>query len=188
MSKNLAAKSNLLALLHPYMVFVARCYCFIPSSILSPDDVSNMSSLLGKRHYLDIIPEDTEKNHLMELKYMLKLHALLETFQMHGVRDDFIAGKVVALRDPGLILSSLDVMERIIFPKWLQSHEKRESEMKASSVHLRLLWEESPLNFVLSLNDKKLPLFSYKAWAEAIDEIFNSTYWTEKVSPSVNIV
>ena len=125
---------------------------------------------------------DNDHGHKVRLKFILKFHALLEAFQRHDIRQDFIAGNIVGLKDPELILASLDLMNEVLFPNWLTPLNRREADLDSSILHFNLLWELSPLNFQLPSHEKNLPVFNYGAWGEAIDAIFKSPYWQQKVS------
>jgi len=134
----------------------------------------------AQQNLLPVQTVNNDQGHDLKLKFVLKLHALFESLKIPDVQMDFIAGKVVGLKDPESILASMMVIEKIIFPDWLALEEKRNIEIDASILHLKLLWELSPLTFQLPQNERTLPVFSYGAWGEAIDAIFKSPYWQQK--------
>ena len=49
----------------------------------------------------------------MKLKFVLKMHAILEALKKPELREDFVAGKIVGINDSESIIASLDVMESV---------------------------------------------------------------------------
>ena len=86
-------------------------------------------------------------------------------------------GKIIPVSNPGLILSSIDVISEIIFPSWNVLKWNRSADIETAELHLRLLWQRSNCNFDIQSTNEPLEQFSYNAWIEAFEELFKSNYW-----------
>ena len=111
------------------------------------------------------------------LQFFVKLQSLFTELRDDKVREDFKMGKIIPVDNTITILSSIDVISKMIFPSWKVLKMFNEADIGISISHLTLLWQQSQDNFEIISNSVQLELFSYYAWFEAFSEIFCSPYW-----------
>ena len=124
------------------------------------------------------------------LHFFVKLQSLFMELLDDNVREDFKMGKIIPVDDPATILSSIDVISKIIFPPWKTLKLTNLLDTETSISHLILLWEKSKEDFDIYSNDVELEIFSYLAWFEAFEGLFFSPYWQtsdqlDEVSPAM---
>ena len=115
------------------------------------------------------------------LQFVIRLQSLCRILEKDEIREDFLNGKVIQVGSPDTILCSLDAMWCVLFPSWDVLKHNNSDDIEASEIHLNLLWQGSAGNFDLITGSENFDLFSYNAWTEALDEIFNSNYWLAEV-------
>ena len=116
------------------------------------------------------------------LQFFVKLQSLFTELLDDNVREDFKMGKIIPVDNTRTILSSIDVIRKMIFPSWKTLKMNNEEDIKISISHIILLWKQSQTNFDIygdGLNrvGVELEIFTYCAWYEAFSELFSSPYW-----------
>ena len=111
------------------------------------------------------------------LHFVLKLQSVFRILVDDQVREDFKTRKIISVDSPETILSSIDVMSRILFPNWNMMKFNDIATFEISKTHLYLLWERSHDDFELYSDAMELELFTYNAWFEAFEGLFTSIYW-----------
>ena len=111
------------------------------------------------------------------LKFFVKLQSLFTELLDDDVREDFKMGKIIPVDNTITILSSIDVISKMIFPSWKTLKMNNEVDTEISISHIILLWKQSQSNFEINSNDVELEIFTYYAWYEAFSELFCSPYW-----------
>ena len=111
------------------------------------------------------------------LQFFVKLQSLFTELLDDNVREDFKMGKIIPVDNTRTILSSIDVISKVIFPSWQILKMNNEIDTELSISHLSLLWKQSQSNFEIKSNEVELEIFTYYAWYEAFSELFCSPYW-----------
>ena len=111
------------------------------------------------------------------LQFFVKLQSLFTELLDDNVREDFKMGKIIPVDNTRTILSSIDVISKVIFPSWQILKMNNEIDTELSISHLSLLWKQSQSNFEINNNGIELEIFTYCAWFEAFSELFCSPYW-----------
>ena len=123
------------------------------------------------------------------LKFFVKLQSLFTELLDDDVREDFKMGKIIPVDNTITILSSIDVISKMIFPSWKTLKMNNRIDTETSISHLILLWKQSQSNFDIYSNDVELEILPYLAWFEAFEGLFCSPYWQtsdqqDEVSPA----
>ena len=111
------------------------------------------------------------------LHFFVKLQSLFTELLDDNVREDFKMGKIIPIDNTITILSSIDVISKMIFPSWKILKMNNVVDTEISISHLTLLWNQSQINFEINANGVELESFTYNAWFEAFTELFCSPYW-----------
>ena len=111
------------------------------------------------------------------LQFFVKLQSLFTELLDDNVREDFKMGKIIPVDNTRTILSSIDVIRKMIFPSWKTLKMNNEEDIKISISHIILLWKQSQTNFDIYGDGVELEIFTYYAWFEAFSELFCSPYW-----------
>jgi hypothetical protein len=109
--------------------------------------------------------------------------ALLQQFQNHQVRADFINGKFDRPMSSNL-LSALDEVRWSLFPRW-RGRDNIEGEMlrcDSAVGHCKKLFAKHRSPFKLSISNHDIGKMTYEAWYEVIHEISADSYW-KRVAP-----
>ena len=111
------------------------------------------------------------------IQFFVKLQSLFTELLDDNVRKDFKMGKIIPVDNTITILSSIDVISKMIFPSWKTLKMNNVIDTKISVSNLTLLWKQSQSNFEIKSNGVELEIFTYCAWYEAFSELFSSPYW-----------
>ena len=130
-------------------------------------------------------PKTQRKENISELgpvQYLLELQSVLGSFEREVVRNDFLSGKIIKLKNPEQVLQLLDGARRVFSPMWECSARKRNNLVAVATQHLDLIQKDSKATFVIVGMDDDFPQFSYSVWRHALDKIMKSNYWVFPIS------